>query len=683
MESVGDSRAFLSAAREVALTKPIIILKAGETEAAAHAAISHTGTLAGSDDVLEAAFRRCGVLRVHRIQELFDMAEILAKQPRPRGPRLGIVTNAGGPGVLATDALIREGGELAVLSEETVQALSRTLPPHWSHANPVDIIGDATAERYRHAVDLVGKDPNTDGLLVILTPQAMADPTQTAEILKSHAKLDGKPILASWMGGASVVAGEAILAGANIPSFPYPDAAARAFQYMWQYSSNLRALYETPVLPSQPKQGLAAGAAAQSVFEKARESRRTLLDESESKELLAAYGIPTVRTYPAASAEEAVQRAREIGFPVVLKLLSETVTHKAEVGGVRLNLPNNEAVVSAYAAIEASVREKAGPGHFQGVTVQPMVARDGYELILGSSLDQQFGPVILFGAGGELVEVLADRALGLPPLNTTLARRMMERTRIFRALQGTRRRPPVDLPALEQLLVRFSQLIIEQRRIKEIDINPLLASPAQVIALDARVVLQSHEVEEGDLPRLAIRPYPSEYVQAWTMRNGEKVILRPIRPEDEPLIVRFHQILSEESVYLRYFGIISLSQRTAHERLTRICFVDYDREMALVAERTDAATLQPEIAGVSRIIKRRGTEEAELAVLVADRFHGQGLGTELARRLVEIARREKLSRLNAEILPENQVMQHICRKLGFTLHTDMEEKVVRAHLALA
>jgi acetyltransferase len=312
-----------------------------------------------------------------------------------------------------------------------------------------------------------------------------------------------------------------------------------------------------------------------------------------------------------------------------------------------------------------------------------MIAHEGYELILGSSLDVQFGPVLLFGAGGELVEVFADRALGLPPLNTTLARRMMERTRIFQALQGTRRRPPVDLNALEQLLVRFSQIVVEQRRIKEIEINPLLASPTGGIALDARVVLHEHHVPDSELPKLAIRPYPAEYVQPWTMPSGEQVILRPIRPEDEPLLVQFHHTLSEESVYFRYFGMLSLSQRTAHERLTRISFLDYDRDMALVAERTDPQTSKPELMGVGRIIKRRGFDEAELALLVADRFHGKGLGTELVRRLIEIARRENISRIVAEILPENEVMQHICRKLGFTVRSVPEDRVVKAELTLA
>ena len=682
MESVGEARSFLSAAREVALSKPIIVLKAGRTQAAAQAAASHTGTLAGSDEVLDAAFRRCGVLRVERIEELFNMAEILAKQPRPRGRRLAIVTNAGGPGVLATDALIRQGGELAVLSEQTIAALNEFLPPHWSHANPVDIIGDADSERYFKTVEVVTQDPNVDGLLAILTPQAMTDPTQTAERLRSFGRLDGKPILASWMGGSSVVAGENILATANIPTFPYPDSAARAFLYMWQYSYNLRGLYETPLPPPEPEDDLRQRARADAIIERARQSGRTMLTESESKQLLASYGIPVVPTSEAASEEEAVERANETGYPIVLKLLSHSVTHKAQVGGVRLNLANEEAVRRAYQEIEHTVRLKVGAEHFQGVTVQPMILRQGYELIIGSSTDGQFGPVLLFGAGGEMVEVFGDRALGLPPLNTTLARRMMEQTRIFTALAGERGRPPVDLLTLEHLLVRFSQIVLQQRWIKEIEMNPLMVSAERMIALDARVILHPLELQEKALPRPAIRPYPASYINSWQMPDGEQILLRPIRPEDEPLLIRLHETLSAQSVYFRYFGTINLSQRTAHQRLIRMCCIDYDREIALVALRNDPVSKEAEIIGVGRLIKKHGTEIAEWAALVTDAYQGKGLGTQLLRQLLAIARLEGVRQIVADVLPENEVMQHILRKLGFRLHHDVAGQVVRAEILL-
>jgi acetyltransferase len=680
MESVGDARSFLSAAREVSLNKPVIVIKAGRTEAAAHAAASHTGSLTGSDEVLEAAFRRCGVLRVQTIADLFYMAEVLAKQPRPRGPRLAIVTNAGGPGVLAADSLIASGGQLAELSQKSMEELNKLLPPHWSHNNPIDILGDASPEKYAKVVDIAANDPEVDGLLAVICPQGMAEPTQTAEHLKAYAQNTGKPVIASWMGGPAVAAGIDILNRAGVPTFPFPDTAARVFQYMWRYSYNLRGLYETPVLRGEGEQG-PDRATAENLVNKVRRAGRTILTEVESKQVLDAYGIATVPTVTAVSAGEAVQHADEIGYPVVLKLWSETITHKTDVGGVQLNLRDADAVRAAYLQIEASVRAKAGAEHFLGVTVQPMVKLDGYELIVGSSVDPQFGPVLLFGTGGQLVEVFKDRALALPPLNTTLARRMIEQTRVSEALQGVRGRKAVDLVALEELLVRFSQLVVEQPWIKEIDINPLLASSDQLLALDARVVVYGSEVSAKKLPRLAIRPYPSQYVKPWTMKNDENAIIRPIRPEDEPQLIKLHQALSERTVYLRYFQPLKLSQRTAHERLTRICFIDYDREMAFVVEhkREDGT---PEIIGIGRLSKLRGRNEGELAVLVDDRFQHQGIGTELYRRLIAVAREEKLERVVSTILSENREMRAIVQKLGFKLEADMEDGTIKAELAV-
>lgn len=677
METIGDARSFISAAREVALSKPIIVIKPGRTEAAARAAASHTGSLAGSDEVLEAAFRRSGVLRVNNIADLFYMAEVLAKQPRPAGPRLTIVANAGGPAVLATDALVMHGAEVATLAPETMEALNQVLPPTWSHNNPVDIIGDAGPDRYAKALEIVAKDPNSDGFLIILTPQAMTDPTRTAEQLRPYARLDNKPVLASWMGGTEVAAGEEILNRAGIPTFPYPDTAARAFVYMWRLSYNLRGLYETPAAVVDPKSEVDR-LEAEAIVQNARRQGRTILTEYESKRLLSLYGIPTVETHVATSEDEAVQLADKIGYPVVLKLHSETITHKTDVGGVVLNLQDSEAVRAAWRRIRDSVSERAGAEHFLGVSVQPMVKLEGYELIVGSSIDPQFGPVILFGLGGQLVEVFRDRALALPPLNTTLARRMMEQTRIYTALKGVRGRKPVDLAALEQLLVRFSQLVVEQRWIKEIDINPLLASPERLIALDARIVAHEPGVTEDQLPKLAIRPYPMRYVSDWTMRDGQTVTIRPIRPEDEPLMVKFHQTLSDRTVYMRYLHSLPLSQRIAHERLTRICFIDYDREMALVAERRDPGTGERQIVAVGRLKKLHGVNEAEFAVLVADAYQGKGLGAELTRRLIQVARDEGVERLVGDILPDNFVMLKLCERLGFKLSRSVEDPVVRA-----
>jgi acetyltransferase len=682
MESVGDARSFLSAAREVALTKPIIVIKAGRSQAASRAAASHTGALTGSDEVLDAAFRRSGVLRVHNIADLFYMAEVLGRQPRPKGPRLTILTNAGGPAVLATDSLVANGGELAELSSGSLRRLDEFLPAHWSHNNPIDVLGDADSERYARVLEIAAQDPNSDGLLVILAPQGMTDPLQVAERLKPYAKEYGKPVLASWMGGDSIASGEAALNSAGIPTFSFPDTAARAFTYMWGYTYNLRGLYQTPTLTEESQMTSASRNQVEQIIENARSKGRTLLTELESKQLLSLYGIPTVETRVAAGEDEAARIASEIGFPVVLKVFSETITHKTDVDGVKLNLQDEASVRAAYRAIQSSVTEKAGPDKFAGVTVQPMVRLDGYELILGSSVDPQFGPVILFGSGGQLVEVYRDRALALPPLNTTLAQRMMEQTRVFTALKGVRGRKPVNLAALEQLLVRFSQLVLEQRWIAEIDINPLLASPQHLLALDARIVLHGAAVTLDQLPKPAIRPYPLQYVSSWTMKDGNQVTIRPIRPEDEPLMVKFHETLSDRSVYLRYFCSLSLSRRVEHERLLRICFGDYDREMALVAERTDPVTGERRIIAVGRMNKLHAGNEAEVAVLVSDQFQKLGLGNELLRRVVQIARDEKLSQVSAEMLTDNIAMQVIMKHLGFRVRASDDLMSVRAFLDL-
>lgn len=680
MESVGDARSFLSAAREVALKKPIIIIKAGRTQAAAEAAASHTGSLTGSDDVLDAAFRRSGVLRVDRISEVFYMAEVLAKQPRPKGPRLTIVTNAGGPGVLATDALISGGGELAKLSEQSMEALNGILPAHWSHGNPVDILGDASPELYQKSLEIVADDPESDGLLVILTPQAMSDPTRTAEAVRAMKPPTDKPLLASWMGGPDIAAGEEILNRANIPTFNFPDTATRMFNYMWRYNYNLRAIYETPMLPMDSYTETPARDEVSEIIKNVRDTGRTILTEYESKRVLSAYYIPTVETRLAETPDDAVAAAESIGYPVVLKLNSLTITHKTDVGGVQLNLRDAQAVREAFERIREGVTRAEGEGHFQGVTVQPMLKLDGYELIIGSSIDPQFGPVMLFGKGGTLVEVDKDSSLGLPPLNTTLARRMMEQTKIYTALKGVRGRAPVDMVSMEKLLVRFSQLVVEQPWIKEIDINPLLASEERIIALDARVVLHPSDTPEDKLPRPAIRPYPTQYVDQWTSKQGVSVNLRPIRPEDEPLMVNFHERLSERTVYMRFLQAMNFSQRVGHERLSRLSFIDYDREIALLAVRR--TNEQPEIVGIGRISKDFTGSGAEFGLLVSDDFHHQGLGSELLRRLIAIGRDENVSTLHGVFLRENVEMIRLVEKLGFRVVETDREHILRAEIDL-
>jgi len=683
MESVGDARSFMSAAREVALKKPILVIKAGRTAAAAHAAASHTGSLTGSDEVLDAAFRRAGVLRVDNIADVFYMGEVLSKQPRPRGNRLMMITNAGGPGVLATDALILGGGELAEISDATIQALNGILPASWSHSNPIDVLGDASPEIYAKTLEIAAHDPESDGLLVILTPQAMTNPTQTAEMMRPYAHIEGKPVLASWIGGPGVAAGESILNAANIPTFPFPDLAVRSFNYMWSYAENLRSIYETPVFPGGGNDTPERDEVAR-IFAHLRATKRAILTEYESKRVLAAYHIPTVPTQLALNLEAAVSAAEVIGYPVVLKLNSETITHKTDVGGVKLNLANADAVRAAYTAIQTSVTAAAGAEHFQGVTVQPMVKLDGYELIIGSSLDPQFGPVLLFGSGGTLVEVYKDSALGLPPLNTTLARLMMERTLIYKALKGVRGRPPVDLAEIERLMVRFSQLVVEQPWIKEIDINPLVASHEQIIALDARVVLHDADMNADKLPHPAIRPYPIQYVGQWTTKDQIPVTFRPIRPEDEPLMAVFHETLSERTVYMRYLKAMNLSQRIGHDRLSRLSFIDYSREMVLVVERRDQGTA--ELLAIGRLTKTRyfddGDAAAEFGVLVSDKVQGQGLGREMLKRLIEVSRQEQITRIYGDVLAENKEMITLIDSFGFKVYPTDRDGVLRGELEI-
>lgn len=668
MEGIGNPRQFISAAREVALSKPIIVIKAGRTAAAAAAAASHTGSMTGSDDVLDAVFQRVGVQRVDTNGELFDLAEILANQPRPKGPRLTILTNAGGPGVLTTDALIAGGGELTQLSPEAKNRLDQLLPPHWSHGNPVDILGDASPERYARSLEIVSQDPNSDGMLVILTPQDMTDATRSADALAEVAKKDQtKPILASWMGGASVQAGEEILNRAGIPTFASPDAAARAFNYLWKYDRTLRALYQTPrPAPTDASTAQRRQKAADMIASIAA-GNRTTLTEPESKELLSLYGIPVSTTRTAVTAAQAAQLAQELGFPVVLKLYSHSITHKTDVGGVMLNLQSPQEVEKAFETVRDAVTRRRGAEHFQGVTVQPMVKlADAYELIVGSTIDAQFGPVILFGAGGQMVEIFQDRALDLPPLNSTLARRLIDRTRISRALGGIRGRRPVDIARLEELLVQFSLLVMDHPRIREIDINPLLAGPDGIIAVDARVILFPPEVSDAQLPHPAIRPYPVQYVKQLTTRDGKALTLRPICPEDEPLMVEFHRQLSTQSVRNRYYMAMRLEDRIAHERLVRVCMGDYDREIALVAQYTAGGKNM--IVGVGRMSKLRGTRTAEVSAIVSDTWQHQGIGSTLLEQTLEIAQQEKMERVIARALVDNIETQKILTdRLGFTM----------------
>lgn len=484
MESVGDAAAFMEAARLVAAKKPVIAIKVGRTAAAARAAASHTGAMTGSDDVLDAAFERAGVLRVDTIEELFDMAEVLAKQSLPQGPALAVVTNAGGPGALATDALVRAGGEMAALAATTLERLDQCLPAHWSHGNPVDVLGDADAVRFTEALRAVAADPGVHGLLTVLTPQAMTHPLPVAQALIDVAQTTDKPVLASWMGGDAVEEARTLLNKAGLPTYDYPDEAARAWRFMWQRQERLRLLAETNRVACLERPTLSV---ARKIIAVHRAAGCGLLNEAEAKQVLAAAGIPVLETVSARTPDEAVQAAERIGFPVVLKLLSRVITHKTDVGGVQLDLKDEGSVRAAWSRIENAVPADA----FDGVTVQPMVKDKGLELICGCVQDAQFGPVLLFGAGGVMVEVMQDRVLLLPPLSPMLAMERIRRTRIHHALQGTRHLVAADMDSLTDILVRLGDLVLAVPDILELDINPLVASAAGVLALDARIVIRA------------------------------------------------------------------------------------------------------------------------------------------------------------------------------------------------
>lgn len=675
MESIGDVRKFLSAARSASRTKQMIVVKAGRHEAGARAASSHTGALAGSDAVFEAAFRRAGVLRVSTIADLFNMSEILASQPRPQGPALAIVTNAGGPGVMATDELMLAGGQLATLAPRTLDTLDRVLPPHWSHGNPVDILGDAPPERYRAAVEACLKDPAVHGLLVLLTPQAMTDPDEVARQLVPFTRTANKPLLACWLGGAGVQGGRDILSQGGISTFASPEAAIHAFLHMVQYRRNQELLYERP--QAMPENWHPNPERVRRVIAQARAERRTMLNEAEAKELLAAYGLPVVPSVPCRTMEQAVLAASQLGFPVVVKLLSSTVTHKSDVGGVMLNVPDEAGVCAAYDAIRASVSKRVSADAFEGVTIQTMIKEKGLELIVGSSVDRQFGPVVLFGAGGLLVEVLKDRALGLPPLNRTLARRLMERTQIFKALHGVRGQASIDIGAIETLLVRFSQLLCDFNELSEVDLNPVLATPQRILALDARVLLVPADLPPERRPQLAIHPYPNQYITPFTLKDGIRVTVRPIRPEDEPLIIDMHGRYSERSIRMRFFSLVKTLSR---DSLIRLCHLDYDREMALVAElKADDRT---QVLGVSRYYLNPATGVAEYALIVEDAHHRQGLGRYLLTRLIEIARERGVKKLVGQVLRENWQMLALTASLGFAPPIDVSNDVVKVEMDL-
>lgn len=656
MESIGNARSFISAAREVALHKPIIVIKPGRTAAAAAAAASHTGSLTGSDDVLTAAFKKAGVVRVDTIEQLFDMAAVLDKQPLAAGPRMTVITNAGGPGVITTDEIVTGGGQLAKISPEAMAEYNSFLPGAWSHNNPVDVLGDAPPAMYAKALKVAGDDKESDGMLVILTPQSVTKPTETAEELAKYAHIEGKPVMASWMGGKDLEKGRAILRDSGIPVFDSPDMAAKIFNYCWAYSSNKEQMYEEPKAPLHA----ADPSGAKKIIEKALEEGRNLLTENESKQLLASYGIPVVQTVVCETVEKAQEVAEGMKYPVVVKLNSETITHKSDVGGVQLNIKDKEGVATAWNTIRNNLEKLGKLDGFQGVTVQRQLnLSDGYELIFGSNLDSQVGPVIVFGTGGTLVEVYKDSNMALPPLNTASAHHCMEKTKIYKALKGVRGKKPCDLDLLDQVFVRFSELIVDQPWIKELDINPMLATPTDIIALDARVVLHAPGTPVEKLSKPSTRGYPHQYKSTFTMKNGVACEVRPIRPDDETAMKSFEEGLSEAAVKAYMSEAVPLEDRVSHKRLAPLCHPDFDRQIPLIA------LVDGKIVATAHMCKLPLTYNARLMVEVDDAFQKQGLGKYLMEQCVAMAKAEGVQKLGMKYFEDNAAMAKLATEFGF------------------
>ncbi|MCK9377106.1 MAG: bifunctional acetate--CoA ligase family protein/GNAT family N-acetyltransferase [Syntrophobacterales bacterium] len=673
MENLTQHRKFMSAARSVSRIKPIIVIKAGRSRAGAQAAASHTGAMAGADRAYNAAFRRAGIIRVDTIGQLFDCAEALGKVKRPIGGSLGIISNAGAPGVMAVDALGRWDMEPAALSAETLEQLDEFLPPYWSRSNPIDILGDAPPERYLWAVQVAMAAPELAGLVIILSPQAMTDPTGVARALAPEVKGKGRPIFAVWMGGDDVAEGVQILNDAGIPTFETPEQAVDTFMEMWFYTRYLELLQDTP--PRLTQELSVNTRQARTFMAQCLSRQGGVLTELESKAILSAYGVPVNPTVAASSAADAVGVAEMLGFPVALKINSPDISHKSEVGGMRFNLQNESEVMRAYEEITSTVRARNPEANILGVTVQTQEREPTCELIIGSKRDPDFGPLILFGAGGVFTEVLDDSAVDLPPLNLLLARRLIEKTKVSRVLEGYRNLPPANLDQLAEILVRISQLVTDFPEIVELDINPLLVINGRFVAVDARVIIEPAEVPA---PRhLIIAPYPNQYESDWMLRDGTPVLMRPMKPEDEPLVSEFLGKCSEETIYFRYFKLI---KKWTHEMLIRFTQNDYDRELGLMAIGQPPG---PEVMmGVSRMVMAADRSTAEFAVIVADPWQGKGLGPKLVERLSEIAREQGVKLLTGDVLAQNQPMLEMVKRLGFSLRKDTEGGTYRVELAL-
>ncbi|MFA5242510.1 MAG: bifunctional acetate--CoA ligase family protein/GNAT family N-acetyltransferase [Sulfuricella sp.] len=671
IEGIRNARSFMSAIRAAARIKPVILVKVGRHAAGSKAAMSHTASLVGSDDVFDAAVSRAGVVRVQTITQLFAAAKAMASGFRPIGNRLAIVTNGGGPGVMATDRASDLGLTIATLSDATIEQLNQVLPPNWPHANPVDIIGDAQADRYHHAVKACLEDNNVDGVLAILTPQAMTKPLEAANTVIELANQYSKPLLACWMGDSQVAEARAAFAAARKPSFRTPEPAVEVFSYLSDYYRNQKLLMQMPGPLSHHLEPDVEG--ARMVIDGALLERRKVLNEMESKALLSAFHIPVAKTMIARSPNEALLIAEQLGFPVAMKVNSRDITHKTDAGGVLLNLGNAQAVRTAYHEIMENVQHNRPNAHMDGISIEPMIVKpNGRELMVGVTNDPVFGPVITFGAGGTMVEIMGDRSVTLPPLNTFLVKDLIQGTHVAKMLGAFRHMPPANMAALESVLLRVSEMVCELPLLMEMDINPLIVDEHGALAADARVVVEYRQPSADRYAHMAIYPYPTHLISHWQLADGTNIVIRPIRPEDAELEQKFVHDLSEES---RYFRFMRSVQELSPEMLSRFTQIDYSREMAIIAVTQEHGS-ELEL-GVCRFAINPDGESCEFALVVADAMRGKGLGQKLMTALMDAARSKGLKTIEGEVLKNNTSMLKLMTRLGFSIETSPEDEGIK------
>lgn len=669
IEGIRQARRFMSALRAAARTKPVFLIKVGRHEAGSKAALSHTGALVGADDVFDTAIRRAGAVRVSSVVQLFAAAKALSTRFRPTGSHLAIVTNAGGPAVMASDRAADLGVALAELSEDTLRKLDTALPATWSHGNPVDIIGDADAERYRQAVTSCMQDPLVDGVMVILTPQAMTDPLDAANAVIEVARQFNKPLLTCWMGDTQVATSREAFAKTAIPSFRTPEPAVEVFSYISAYYQNQKLLMQAPGPLSHHPEPDVEG--ARLLIENALSEHRKVLSEMESKAVLAAFRIPIARSMVARSPNEALLLAEELGMPVAMKINSPDITHKSDAGGIRLNLGNAQAVRAAYREIIESVQENRPNARIDGVVIEPMAVRpNGRELMVGVTSDPVFGPVITFGAGGVMVEVLGDRSVALPPLNSYLVRNMIQGTHVARLLKQFRHMPPVDMVALEAVLLRVSEMVCELPHIREMDINPLIVDESGAVAVDARIEVSYPPTGAERYSHMAIHPYPAHLESRMPLPEGIDLIIRPIRPEDAEIEQAFVRGLSQES---KYFRFVSSLQELSPAMLARFTQIDYDREMALIAV-LEEDHRETEV-GVARYVINPDGESCEFALVIADAWQHKGIGHKIMDTLMDIARDKGLKTMEGDVLASNRSMLSLVTSLGFVVGEGEEPSI--------